>query len=165
MTKQNKILLGLGIAGFAAAYLIGRRKKLFSNFTTADYNSCVETETGLWNSKVQACMAEGSTKEQCCAQLGGQFNGKVCVSPTDIYSDCCAKLGGTKGAGNLCEFPVQAPTCAANEVLVNGVCKPKPTTPPQYCGENEVLVNETCTCPTGFHWVVDSNGEVIYPKS
>ncbi len=146
MTKQNKILLGIGAAGIAAYFLL-RKKKSFTNFTTIDYNKCVETEVAAWNTKVRDCMAQNPTsgEEKCCVVIGGNFVNGSCKSPVDTNQACCAKLGGTLN-GTTCTDPT-----------------PPPTPPTTICPENEVLVNGACICPTGYHWEIvttSTGGEV-----
>jgi hypothetical protein len=100
MTKQNKILLGLGIVGLGAYYYF-KKKRNFTNFSQTD---------------LDACMAANPTSapEKCCIEVGGNMVNGVCTNPVaDTQSADCIANGGTWN-GTTCT------PCAGT--VVNGVC-------------------------------------------
>ena len=117
MTKQNKILLGAGAIGIAAYFLL-RKKKSFTNFTTAEYDGCIRdfnSRLQQLNALVDQCMREQQAPpeylEKCCITNGGIFVNGVCTveGTLDSTTFCCGQLGGTLNGGT-CVDPNATPT-------------------------------------------------------
>ena len=126
MTKENKILLGVGLLG-ATAYLIFRDKtgKAFTNFTQADYKSClnnVATDSKL----LETITASGlNGLSYCCNQVKGTLSGKDCAIPIEVSPEkikCETQQGGTYFNG-VCN-------CRSGYSMVNDVCTINTTPPP-----------------------------------
>lgn len=138
MTKKNKILIGVGIAGIAAYYLWKSRKKTFSNFSQIDYNVCIEQYIASQNAlttKVNQCMAANPTSgmEKCCIQSGGTMVNGVCSASTVSGPvKCCNQVGGVLN-GTICSDPkppdIPQPTCTGGRVYN--------------------LTTQQCECPAG----------------
>lgn len=126
MTKENKILLGVGLLG-ATAYLIFRDKtgKAFTNFTEADYKSClnnVATDSKLLDT-ITASGLNGVS--YCCNQVKGTLSGKVCTIPIEVSPEqtrCETQQGGIY-FNEVCN-------CPSGYSMVNEICTIKTPPPP-----------------------------------
>jgi hypothetical protein len=158
MTKQNKILLGVGLIGVAAYYLLKNSTKSFASgnyrgigalYNAAQYGTCITNNT------INGVPPDDYQKTKCCYEAFGFWNGTDCVEPqfTTPESDCINSGGTWDATTSTC-------TCPAGSFLAgNSICTGCPAgqvltdqSTCVSCGQNEIVVNNTCTCPNGFHY-------------
>lgn len=165
MTKQNKILLGVGIAGVAAYYLWKSSKKNYTNFSSIDYNKCIERSiynANQLNASLTDCMAQNPTSgvEKCCIVVGGFFVNGVCspYNNTNMYVECCKEAGGTLN-GKDCIDPNANPAndCASSGGIWDAntaTCTPcADATHMVYNGQCMLDEQVKCISELGGNWV------------
>jgi hypothetical protein len=95
MNKKQKMLIGVGLIGVTAYFLL--KKKRTTNFVQSDLDACISANPT-------------SDITKCCDQVGGVMVNGVCgVAPQNAQEQCIANGGTWDAKTSTCNTPKLSP--------------------------------------------------------
>ena len=129
MTKKNKILLGVGLLGVSALFLL--KSKKFTNFSSSEYDTCMKSKNDV---------------SACCQAVGGvlSMDKSKCSDQqtiTNYNTEKCASTGGVWNTKtNTCD-PKSSPKAESNTNSSSNISTSTHENPPLRTTNSSVPTN------------------------